>query len=152
MARINSESSLFGRSQQQQIHTEDCDMLLFCEKNAQTYRLCYRGTPLSSKRCSPAEKNMMHMFSEVAHRVQLIEDTINNLNNDIIPITQNLTSLAQAQQTGTETKRFEQSQAASLLVSPGEHLHEASDDTDTNSDTISRRQRNAPAGSRIIRS
>ena len=116
MARTGSGSggTLFNRTATMNF-SEDCDMLFFCEKNAQTYRLCYRGAPLNSKRCSPSEKNLMLMFCEVVHRASLIDDTVKSLESRIASLSSEKNQAPHHER--SEVSRFEQSQAASLIAS-----------------------------------
>ena len=114
MSRNSAGGSFFTRPTQQH-YGENCDMLFFCEKNAQTYRLCYSGAPLTSKRCAPADKNLMLMFSEAVHRMQLMDDTVKQLQNELSRVQQRPES--SAPQRSESTHRFEQSQAASLIGS-----------------------------------
>lgn len=99
-----------------QNYPDDCDMLFFCEKNAQTYRLCYKGAPISSKRCSPAEKNLMLMFSQVVHRTQLMDETVKQLDLNLGQLLRKADRTTERRET---TPRVEQSQAASLVNGSG---------------------------------
>ncbi|MCL2497124.1 MAG: hypothetical protein FWF06_00750 [Symbiobacteriaceae bacterium] len=108
-----NRSSIFDRPQGQTF-AEDCDMLFFCEKNAQTYRLCYGGAPLNSKRCTPSEKNSMLMLSEMVHRLQMIDNAVKRWDAEWLAAHQSDEAAATVPSEETPP-RFDQSQAASLL-------------------------------------